>query len=71
VPAGVDPKSTYEIGMLEFHDLDGESHHSAVQRSVLAVAVRIDRDVCGITVLVLAVTRSPPDPAVMIRRAKP
>src|SRR6266511_5391561 len=71
VSAGVDPQPTYELRVFEFHDLHRKPHHPAVDGGVPAVAVRVHRDVCGITVLMLAVERGSRNAAVVRRRTKP
>jgi len=48
--ARIDSKPTYELRVLEFHNLDCQADHPAVHGSVLPVAVRVYRYIGCVTV---------------------
>ena len=56
--------------MLQLDDLHCEPYHPAVDGSVLPVPVRVDRDIGGITVLMLAVSRCTRNRPVVIGRSE-
>ena len=55
VTTGVDPEAADEIRVLQLDDLHRQTYHAAINRSDLAVAVGVDGDVGGVTVLVLTI----------------
>src|SRR5688500_18799138 len=69
VPARVNAEAAYEVRMLQLDDLDREANHATVDGRVPPVAVRVDRDIRRVTVLVLAVFRRPLDAPVVVGSA--
>src|SRR5438270_13678874 len=70
VTTGVDAQTPDQLRMFELDDLHGQTYHPAVDRGDFTVAVGVDRDVGGVAVLVLAVTRRALNSPVVLGGAK-
>src|SRR6266542_1427872 len=68
--ADIEPKSPYEIRVLEFHNLYCEAHHPSIHRREFTVAIRVYHHVGGVAVLVLAVLRRALHAAVVLGSAE-
>src|ERR1700694_2901412 len=70
VTAGVDAEPADQIRVLSLDDLPCQTYHATVDGGDFSVAVRVDRHIGRVPVLVLTVTRGAPDLPVMLGSAK-
>src|SRR5262245_1193268 len=69
--ATVAPEPAHQAGVVLFHGVHGLLDEARVGGGDAPIAVRVDRDIGRVTILVAAIARGAPDSAIMEGRAEP